>query len=157
LDKAKYISIEKSRELEKYRVREHDLLFSRMATVGRAGLVTKQFEGMIFNYHLMLLRIEEKLVDPSFFLYYVRGSKKVTDYVKEVNHGATRDGINTEQLLSMPVTLPPLDEQRKIVTEVERRLSIANKVETAVEAGLKRAELMRQAILKLAFKGMLVR
>ena len=155
LDKAKYISETKARELEKYRVREGDFLFSRMATVGRAGLVTKQFGGLIFNYHLMRLRLDKSKIDISYFLAYVRGSNTVTNYVRDVNHGATRDGINTKQLLDLPVSLPPLDEQRRIVAEVERRLSVVGEVESAVEAGLVRAARLRQSVLWSAFEGRL--
>ena len=155
LDKAKYISETKARELEKYRVREGDFLFSRMATVGRAGLVTKQFGGLIFNYHLMRLRLDKSKIDISYFLAYVRGSNTVTNYVRDVNHGATRDGINTKQLLDLPVSLPPLDEQRRIVAEVERRLSVVGEVESTVNAGLARAARLRQAVLRSAFEGRL--
>jgi type I restriction enzyme S subunit len=42
--------------------------------------------------------------------------------------------------------------QQKIVEEVERRLSVAEEIET----NLKRAEHLRQAILKKAFSGRLV-
>jgi type I restriction enzyme S subunit len=56
----------------------------------------------------------------------------------------------------MPVPLPPLTEQQEIVAEVERRLSVAEGVEAQVEAGLKRAARLRQAILKRAFEGRLV-
>jgi type I restriction enzyme, S subunit len=73
-----------------------------------------------------------------------------------VNHGATRDGINTEQLLSMPVAVPPLAEQRRIVAEVERLLSALDVMESAVEVNLRRAGRLRQAILKRAFEGKLV-
>ena len=155
LNKAKYISEAKAKELERYKVREGDFLFSRMATVGRAGLVTKQFDGLIFNYHLMRLRLDKSKIDISYFLAYVRGSNIVTNYVRDVNHGATRDGINTKQLLDLPVILPPLEEQRRIVAEVERRLSVAREVESAVEAGLARAARLRQAVLRSAFEGRL--
>jgi type I restriction enzyme, S subunit len=56
----------------------------------------------------------------------------------------------------MPVVLPPLAEQEQIVAEVERRLSILREVEAEVEANLKRAARLRQAILKRAFEGKLV-
>jgi type I restriction enzyme, S subunit len=56
----------------------------------------------------------------------------------------------------MPVALPPLAEQEQIVAEVERRLSILQEVEAEVEANLKRAARLRQAILKRAFEGKLV-
>ena len=156
LNKAKYISKEKASELDRYKVREGDLLFSRMATVGRAGLVTKEHAGTVINYHLMRLRLANDVIDPDFFLTYVRGAQTVVDYVKDVNHGATRDGINTDQLLGMPVILPPLAEQRQIVAEVERRLSLAQNQEAVVAAALARASRLRQAVLKAAFEGRLI-
>jgi type I restriction enzyme S subunit len=54
------------------------------------------------------------------------------------------------------VTLPPLEEQRFIVKEVERRLSVVDKLEATVEANLKQAAGLRQSILKQAFSGELV-
>ena len=87
---------------------------------------------------------------------YVRGSKTVVEYVKEVNHGATRDGINTGQLLVLPVALPPLAEQHRIVTEVETRISICDKMEETIAESLQKAESLRQSILKKAFEGKLL-
>jgi type I restriction enzyme S subunit len=56
----------------------------------------------------------------------------------------------------MPIVLPPLAEQHRIVAEVERRLSVIDELEGVAEATLKRAERLRQAILKRAFEGKLV-
>lgn len=39
----------------------------------------------------------------------------------------------------------------RIVTEVERRLSLVEEIEAAVEAGLKRAAGLRQAVQRKAF------
>ena len=47
-------------------------------------------------------------------------------------------------------------EQRRIVAEVERHLSVIDELEALVEGNLKRAERLRQAILKRAFEGKLV-
>ena len=92
-----------------------------MASVGRAGLASSSLVGAIINYHLMRLRLSPAVIHPDYFLAYVRGAKTVREYLRHVNHGATRDGINTEQLLSMPVALPPYPEQLRILAEVERR------------------------------------
>ena len=59
-------------------------------------------------------------------------------------------------LKAMPIPLPPLAEQRRIVAEVERRLSVVQQAEATVEASLARAERLRQSILKQAFSGRLV-
>ncbi len=44
-------------------------------------------------------------------------------------------------------------EQHRIVTEVERRLSVVEEVEATLTANLTCAERLRQAILKQAFEG----
>ena len=56
----------------------------------------------------------------------------------------------------MPVSVPPLSEQFRIVAEVESRLSIIQQAEATVEASLKRVGRLRQSILKRAFSGQLV-
>ncbi len=155
-DRVMYISESKAQMLERYRLESGDFLFSRMASVGRAGVVPVSLNGALFNYHLMRLRLAQQAILPGYYLSYVRGSEAVKNYVKSVNHGATRDGINTKQLLAMPVALPPLAEQHRIVAEVDRRLSVVDELEATVAADLKRAERLRQAILRRAFAGELV-
>jgi len=104
----------------------------------------------------MRLRLSNNCINPHFFIFYVRGAGSVKDYLKEINHGVTRDGINTNQLFRMPVTLPPLAEQHRIVAEIERRLSVADGIEKTIDQSLKQAERLRQSILKKAFEGKLV-
>lgn len=156
LDKAMYIHADKALELDRYRVRSGDMLFSRMASVGRAGLVTPQFEGAIINYHLMRLRLASAVISPSYFVYFVKGSTTVQDYVREVNHGATRDGINTEQLSGLPIALPPLKEQEEIVRKIEEYLSFKEYEQSVIDQSLKRISRLKQSILEEAFKGRLV-
>ena len=70
--------------------------------------------------------------------------------------GTTRPKLTQAALNSIPIPLPPLAEQRRIVAEVERRLSVAQQAEATVEASLARGERLRQSILKQAFSGKLV-
>jgi len=52
--------------------------------------------------------------------------------------------------------LPPFIEQQQIVTEVERLFSVIDQLEKTVDTNIKRAEKIRQSILKQAFTGQLV-
>ena len=156
LDKAFYVSEEKAVELARYRVQQNDILFSRMASVGRADMVPGDIEGSIINYHLMRLRLHRSAIDPKFFVFYVRGSTNVTDYLRKINHGITRDGINTQQLLKLPVALAPKAEQRAIVSRVQSLFAQADIVEVAAELARRRLDRLDQSILARAFRGELV-
>ena len=63
--------------------------------------------------------------------------------------------LSVSKVSGLPIPLPPLAEQHRIVAEVERRLSVIQQAEAAVEASLQRAERLRQSILKRAFAGQL--
>jgi type I restriction enzyme S subunit len=54
------------------------------------------------------------------------------------------------------VPIPSVAEQKRIVAEVERRLSVISANEKAIAANLSRAERLRQSILQQAFSGQLV-
>lgn len=155
-DKAVFVKIDKAAQMDRYRLRHGDIMFSRMATVGRAGLITREYDGALFNYHLMRLRLESVVIEPYFFIYFVRGAKVVADHVRAMNHGMTRDGINTEQLLTMPVAVAPRQEQARIVDVIEShfsRLDDAMATLERVERNLKR---YRASVLKAAVEGRLV-
>ena len=64
--------------------------------------------------------------------------------------------ISLADLREYCVPIPPLAEQHRIVAEVDRRLSVIQQAEAAVEANLARADRLRQSILKQAFSGQLV-
>ena len=64
--------------------------------------------------------------------------------------------VPTNYMKRVLLPLPPFPEQQAIVSEIDRRLSIADEVQRTIIAALKRAEQLRQSILKKAFSGKLV-
>jgi len=56
----------------------------------------------------------------------------------------------------MPIPLPPVSEQQRILAEVERCLSVVEELEAVVNANLQRTTRLRQSILQRAFEGELV-
>ena len=80
---------------------------------------------------------------------------------KEIQHFSTGKqesmrNIGQENIRQIASALPSLEEQRAIVAEVERRLSVIEKLEVAVEANLTRADRLRLAILQRSFSGELI-
>jgi type I restriction enzyme S subunit len=65
--------------------------------------------------------------------------------------GSAQPKLTQAALNKIPVPLPPLAEQMRIVAEVERRLSVIDELETLVTTNLARATRLRQSVLQSAF------
>lgn len=65
--------------------------------------------------------------------------------------GSVHKTIYFPEWLSVHIAVPPIAEQNRIVSEVERLLSLADEAEAQVSTNLGRAERLRQTILAKAF------
>ncbi|MGD9792639.1 MAG: restriction endonuclease subunit S [Acidimicrobiia bacterium] len=64
--------------------------------------------------------------------------------------------LNLKTLKAFPVPIAPVEEQSRILAEVERQMSFLDACERAVDIGLARAAGLRRSVLKAAFEGRLV-
>ncbi len=99
------------------------------------------------NNHAHVLRAKPGLLN-SMLLYQLNS----IDYKRYVS-GTTRMKLPQGPMKQIPLKIPSLDDQKKIVAEVERRLSVIEEMKAVVKLNLDRAARFRQAILKRAFEG----
>jgi type I restriction enzyme S subunit len=90
------------------------------------------------------------------FLYLTCSTQRFIAHLREGQTGTQIPHVSKKSLRAYPVPLPPLDEQKQIVDEVERLLSVADDAAATAEREHTRAERLRQSILKQAFSGRLV-
>ena len=151
-----HITEKKAEQLSQYDVQPDDILISRSGTVGEVCVIPDGVGKARMSTNVMRIVLEPGGMTPKFFWLLFKGSPPVLDQVSELCSGSTRDFLNQTILSSLIFPLPPLAEQRRIVAEVERRLSVVAVLEREVEAALARARRLRQSILKRAFEGRLV-
>ncbi len=79
------------------------------------------------------------------------------DFVRFANHKTSGDRprISFEEIADYPVNVCKPAEQQLIVSEIESRLSVCDKIEESISTSLQQAEALRQSILKKAFEGKL--
>ncbi len=78
------------------------------------------------------------------------------DALLRFGKGSVHKTIYYPEVLSFHLALPPLGEQKRIVAEVDRRLSLAIETENRVEVTVSQGKRLRQAIFQKAFSGKLV-
>ncbi len=131
-----------------------EMLITLVGTIGRTALVPDTLSGANTARAVGVVPLTED-VAASWIEMRFRNPAKTQEIINKA-HEVARKALNLEDVRTATVAIPPLAEQEEIVAEVERRLSVAEGVEAQVEAGLKRAARLRQAILKRAFEGRLV-
>lgn len=75
------------------------------------------------------------------------------DDIRRKSSGGVQPNLNLGIIKKLQFPLAPKSEQAKIVSEIESRLSVADKLEETIAQGLQQAEALRQSILKTAFEG----
>lgn len=77
--------------------------------------------------------------------------------LRKLASGGVQPNINLSIVKQTEFPVPPTyEEQTQIVLEIERRLSVCDKIEEMIEESLKQADALRYSILKKAFEGRLV-
>ena len=99
------------------------------ASIGRSALVNQQIVGGNVNQHVCIIRANKKLI-PSFlcnFLLSQYGQKQIESF----QAGGNRQGLNFEQIKSIKIGLPSVEEQKKIadlLLLIEQRIITQNKI-----------------------------
>ena len=125
-----------------------DVLFTREAPMGEAGIIPP---GVILclGQRTMLMRPSPAIA--AGFLLSALLSPVVKDLIDRVAVGSGVKHLRVGDVERLPVPLPPLTEQVRIVAEVDRRLSLVRGVEAEVDANLNRSRTLRHATLANAF------
>ncbi|MQM34631.1 restriction endonuclease subunit S [Accumulibacter sp.] len=145
----KYISPQLHAELSKRcKPEQGDLLYTKGGTTGIARINTESREFNVW-VHVAVLKLT-KFVQP-FYVQHALNSQHCYRQAQQYTHGVGNQDLGLTRMVWITMPLPPLAEQHRIVAEVDRRLSIVREVESEVDANLKRAETLRQAVLARAF------
>ncbi|MEO7863343.1 MAG: restriction endonuclease subunit S [Nitrospirales bacterium] len=105
------------------------------------------------NQNSAAIRVSEAGVPSEYVYRYLEGQYAEN---RSIGSGNNQPALNKSRVQTIPLPLSPLAEQREIVAEVERHLSVIDELEATVQANLTRADRLRQSILSRAFSGRLL-
>jgi type I restriction enzyme S subunit len=144
-------------EIRQLKLEPGDVLFNEGGDrdkLGRGWVWSGELPECIHQNHVFRARILTSDVLPRYLSCYGNGSGQTYffDHGKQTTNLAS---INLSKLKRLPVPLAPVTEQRRIMSEFDRILSITDNCDHQVAQQLDRIQRLRQSVLKWAFEGKL--
>lgn len=131
-------------------VHTNDVLISRSgANLGMASVVPARYNG--YNAIDVVIAVPDiSKVIPEFLAQYTN-SPMGRAIVKKNERGAAQGHLNVSAYANLPIGVPDLQEQEKLVKQISDRLSVCDSIEKTVDTALAQADALRQSILKQMF------
>ena len=114
------------KRLPRYVLANGDVVLARRGEMGRAVKVTDQEDGWFCGTGSMFFRLPGD-VDAD-FLVLLLTSSMCREYLMGTSVGMTMNNLSDSILQAMPVVLPPLPEQQRIVAKVDQLMSLCDEL-----------------------------
>lgn len=120
-----FIDENKFAEMKRFQVRTNDLIISCSGTVGNVSIIRENDPKGIISQALLLLRANTDRILPQYLKYFFT-SKEGYNAIVSRSSGSVQVNISKRSVIEqIPLALPSLAEQEKIVSVLE---SIDNKI-----------------------------
>ena len=144
------ISEEKAKELSNYLLKVNDIVFARRGEVGRCALVSKDEEGYLCGTGSLFVRFIT-FVDFA-FMQMLFQSESCRAFLEENASGATMLNLNASIVENMPLTIPPLSEQQRIVARLDSLSAHVRELEEINKKLIAECDALKQSILRNVFE-----
>jgi len=141
-------------EIDKLSIQNGDVLICEGGEPGRAATWKAGKNDYVFQKALHRARVLD-CIEPDWLVYNIKrdaDTKKLNDLFT----GTTIKHLTGRSLGRYPLVIPPLEEQKEIVRQVDRLFSFADKLERHYQKAKDKLDKLPQAVLAKAFRGELV-
>lgn len=127
--------------LSRHKIEIGDILYSRRGDVGRCAFTTAREKDWLCGTGCLKITINREIANPQFIFYQLQKAETV-GWV--INHavGSTMLNLNTSILSNVPIELPKIEVQNKIV-------DILSDYDNLIENNLKQIKLLEEAAQRL--------
>ena len=138
----------RARKFSKTTLASGDLLISKDGTIGKTAFVPEELAGGNVTQHILRFAISQwvdrcfvKLViDAPFSQEWMRGETK----------GVALKGVNVADFRRMPIPVPPVEEQHRIVAKVDELMALCARLETSLDKSTATRSRLLESLLHVA-------
>ena len=143
-------------DVDKRRLTERDVLFNNTNSpelIGKTALAGAHARGLAFSNHMTRVRFNPSVL-PEFGAYQLHYLWMARYYLHRCVKHVNQASISSRDFAqSIPVVVPPITEQVRIVTKIEELFSELDKGIESLKTAQAQLKVYRQAMLKHAFEG----
>jgi len=153
-----FISKIDEKALSKAILKVNDVIVTQTGTKGKrdygfTALISKG--NLLLNQRIAAMRCNADCI-PKFLLYYTWTNKFKNQFFANETGNVGQGNVGMKAVTDTIIWIPKPAEQNKVVSEIESRLSVCDKIEESLEITLQQAEALRLSIIKKSFEGKLV-
>jgi restriction endonuclease S subunit len=145
----RFITLEKYKKLENYRIFPGDVIVTIMGTIGRSAVVPDDIPLAVNTKHLAAITPNQDLTNSVFLSYSIHSSPFILNQFKSKNRGAIMSGLNLRIIKETKLKLPPIHLQNKFAKTHTR----VDELKAIYQQSLAELETLYGSLSQLAFKG----
>ena len=116
----KYYSFEKKTEIEKYMLKDNDILISLTGNVGRVGLLKREMLPAALNQRVACIRIKENKNISIDYIFNILNTKKFLKQCEINSKGIAQKNLSTEWLKNYLIDIPDFRKQAEISNKLDK-------------------------------------
>ena len=114
-----YVSDATAERLYEYQLAVGDVVFSRVADVGRSAVIHEPQQGWIMSSNLMRISLDQHQVSPMYLQAQLAYDQRVRRQIRATVNAGGRDVANSQILNRLDFAWPSRDEQERIIERLE--------------------------------------
>ncbi len=138
-----YVSEEKAHALSDFQLITGDIVFSRVADVGRSVVIEEKQSGWIMSSNFMRISININQVNPYFLQQILTFDSRIKAQIRSNVNSGGRDVANSAVIMGLSFVWPTLNEQDEIL----RRANINDKRTSKEEENLAKLKSLKSALM----------
>lgn len=122
-DKNLYLPDEREEEMSQFIVKENDILFPIVGSLGKAMIITADMPKGIINQRVAKFQIDNTIVDQDYFMWLFAKSNFYQPYIDLSCRGSFIVNLTKAIINDMPCVIQPLAIQKKLSTYLDIKCS----------------------------------
>ncbi|MCR5020126.1 MAG: restriction endonuclease subunit S [Ruminococcus sp.] len=145
-----YVDKERYEMDENIQLKNGDIIVTKDGTIGKVAMIQNMDKPAVLNSHLFVIRDTSSKLNNR-FLMYILLSKHFKRFIIANQSQGTIPGLNQEKIIKFKIPIPPIKEQERIVSILDRFDKLCNDISEGlpaeIEARRKQYEYYRDKLL----------